>query len=121
MNPEADTEAEAFVREGLYANPRSRFDEVVDALGVRAFFGRGIAGLSGGERQLCRIARALAAEVPHVFLDEPDSYLGRKNRERFTSLVRALSEHSAIVIVTHGAITFTDADRLLVALSPELD
>lgn len=119
MNPGASVEAEAFVRQGLYAGQSSAFDEVADELGVRAYFGRDIASLSGGERQLCRIARALVAETPHVILDEPDSYLGKRNRARFTALVRKLSERRGIVIVTHGAIEFTDADRLLADLSPD--
>ncbi len=78
----ADTDftVEDFIRQGLYAVQNDYMDEVVDILRLKPYLKRRYSELSGGEKQLSRIARAMAADVKYSFLDEPDAFLSKKKQ-----------------------------------------
>ncbi|WP_156723618.1 ABC transporter ATP-binding protein [Streptomyces apocyni] len=58
--------------------------------------------LSGGERQLVLIARAIASESPVLVLDEPASALDLRNQGRVLHLLRGLADEGrSIVLTTH--------------------
>lgn len=58
--------------------------------------------LSGGERQLSHLARALAQQTPVLLLDEPTAHLDLENQSRILSLLKKLSSGgSTIVFTTH--------------------
>jgi ABC-type transport system involved in cytochrome bd biosynthesis fused ATPase/permease subunit len=57
--------------------------------------------LSGGERRLIALARALATDLPVLLLDEPTEGLDDKARARVLESIRALSTHRTLVVVTH--------------------
>ena len=46
--------------------------------------------LSGGEKQLCILARTIAEDAPLLLLDEPASALDLANRSRMTALLAQL-------------------------------
>ncbi len=70
--------------------------------GMSAFAERGFDSLSGGERQLVLIARAIAGEPATLLLDEPASALDLGNQDRVLSLLRRLADDGlAIVFTTH--------------------
>ncbi|MBT9258455.1 MAG: chromosome segregation protein SMC [Clostridiales bacterium] len=73
--------------------------------------------LSGGERSLVAIAFlfALLLENPPPFclLDEVDAALDEANVERFTYLLRELSAHTQVLVITHQRGTMEGADRLI--------
>ena len=74
----------------------------VDATGLSALRERPVTALSGGERQLATIARALAQEPAVLLLDEPTSHLDLANARRVTSLLGDLRDRGkTIVFSTH--------------------
>jgi len=93
--------------------------EALDATGMAGYAGRSIAGLSGGERQLVLIARALAGENAVLLLDEPASALDLKNQDIVLSLLGRLadSQKLAIAFTTHQPNHATAvADKVLLML-----
>ena len=72
------------------------WDEVKDRLKERA------TNLSGGQQQRLCIARALAVHPEVILMDEPCSALDPVATQAIEDLIRQLSQHYTIVIVTHN-------------------
>ncbi|MBO6539887.1 MAG: ABC transporter ATP-binding protein [Rhizobiaceae bacterium] len=92
---------------GLFAMPsRSDFDVADEALrrvGMERFSHNRFDWLSGGERQLVLLARAIATGATTLVLDEPASALDLRNQDRFLKVVQSLREEGshAILFTTH--------------------
>jgi iron complex transport system ATP-binding protein len=74
--------------------------EALAATGLTRFRDRTVPSLSGGERQLATIARALAQRPGIFLLDEPTSHLDIGNRRRVLELMHGLVSDSGTVIFT---------------------
>ncbi len=94
-------------RRGMFALPTHEDHEAADRalarVGLLSYADAPVDRLSGGERQLVLLARALATEAIALVLDEPASALDLRNQGRFLSVVDSLRDdgHHAIVFTTH--------------------
>ena len=99
----------------------------LERLGIASLAERSIEAVSGGERQLASIARALATEAPAIVMDEPTANLDFGNQSRVLAEVARLREAGiAVLLCTHDpdhALALADRVLLLkvgqgVALGP---
>lgn len=79
---------------------RRKAEEAMARVGIAALREKPITQLSGGERQLALIARALAQEAPILVMDEPTAGLDLGNQGRILALVRDLAHDGATIVMT---------------------
>ncbi|HEV7259627.1 MAG TPA: ABC transporter ATP-binding protein [Bosea sp. (in: a-proteobacteria)] len=88
---------------GAFRSPGRRDSEIargcLDALGLTQFSDRSFDSLSGGERQLVLIARALATEAPILLLDEPASALDLRNQDLVLGFIHQLGRAQGLTIL----------------------
>ena len=72
----------------------------LEEAGVSALAGRKVSRLSGGERQLVLLARALTQQPRLLLLDEPASHLDLYNRERIIHILGRLSRRGISLFFT---------------------
>lgn len=94
-----------------YGASRSAADDAISRFGLEAFINRDVASLSGGERQLVAIARAVARRPEVLLLDEPFSALDPRTRAAARRVLRAIhiERRFTILHVTHD---FSEAGML---------
>lgn len=101
-----------------FSAPRERdyrtAERMLGTMGIAALANRDYTELSGGERQLVVIARALAQNARLLVMDEPVSHLDYGNETRVLSQVRRLSRMGyTIIMITHApGHAFLCADRV---------
>ena len=74
--------------------------EILKALKLTHLTHRVVLDLSGGERQMVLLARALAQQPRILLLDEPTSHLDLSNKGHILSILRDLAEQGVTVIFT---------------------
>ena len=92
---------------GMFSLPSeadyAKADEAAAALGVSRLLGKLCTELSGGEKQLINVCRAIAQEPAAILFDEPTSALDYGNQLRVLRLVRSLAGAGyAILMTTHN-------------------
>ncbi|WP_235948777.1 ABC transporter ATP-binding protein [Candidatus Frankia alpina] len=89
----------------------------LDRLGIARLADRSFAALSGGERQLVLLARALVQQAAILILDEPTAALDYGNEVRTLHVVAELArEGHAIIMTTHQpshALTYSNRAVLM--------
>ncbi len=89
-----------FARPG--ASERARAMAALERLGIANLAGAEITRLSGGQRQLVLIARAMAQDAAAIIMDEPTASLDFANRLQVNQAIRWLAAHgTAIILSTH--------------------
>jgi len=119
---------------GLFAAPAARDTaiarEAIATVGLEHLANRRYTQISGGERQLALIARALAQDPRILLLDEPTSHLDFGNQMRVLETVRRLARERGISVLmaTHAPdhalfvadrVALMQAGRLLAVGAPE--
>lgn len=103
--------------------------EALEAAGVLHLRQKPVTELSGGERQLCHLARVLAQQTEILLLDEPTAHLDLENQSRILRLLRKMSGQGiSVVLTTHdpnaavfAADNFVLVDRGDIFAEGELD
>lgn len=96
---------------------RAAADEALRTVGLADKAGQDYLTLSGGEKQLCILARTIAEDAPLLLLDEPDSALDLANRSRMTALLAQLVHtggKTALVCLHDPALALDSCDILVV-------
>ncbi len=103
---------------GLFAAPssqdRAAAEMAIGRMGLTPLIDKTYTQISGGERQLALIARALAQEAAVVVMDEPTANLDFGNQVRVLERIRALADSgTGVLLSTHDpGHAFLCADRV---------
>lgn len=93
---------------------RGKVAEVFDSLGLSGLERRLPAQLSGGQQQRVAVARALLAQAPYIFADEPTGALDDATASTVLSHLRvAARDGASVVMVTHSHLAAEAADRII--------
>lgn len=94
-------------RLGYFASPSAKdrqiANECLQAMGIASLAGKGYNQISGGERQLCSLAAALAQDAEMIVLDEPAAHLDPAHAHHLLTSLRTLNAQfgNTIVLSTH--------------------
>lgn len=96
----------ATLRTGMFSSPGKKefekTDSILDMLGITTLSHKPCRDLSGGQRQLVAIGRALLQETRLLLMDEPTSALDIRNQVIVLDTIEQLrSEGYAIIFTTH--------------------
>lgn len=94
-------------RIGLFSHPgkseRALTENALSEMGLEQLADRPYTEISGGERQLATIARAIVSRPQIVLFDEPTAHLDFGNQLRVLRIIKELSEKGfAVVFTTHN-------------------
>lgn len=92
---------------GTFSSPGKREEEralaALDTLGISYLKDKRVGEISGGERQLTLIARAIAQDARLLIMDEPTANLDYGNQVRVMQVIEALAgEGYSILMSTHN-------------------
>ena len=123
-------------RLSMFQNPGKRdeqkVEQIIELLNLQHIADRNMENISGGERQLVLIARALMQDARLLILDEPTSFLDYSNQllvlERIGDLVKngdsciystpnpdlALGHSSRVIVMSDGRISYDGKPESLI-------
>lgn len=93
----------------------------LERIGIAELADRDYHALSGGQRQMVLIARALASDCSVLILDEPASALDLRNQARVLNCLRTLADEGMGIIMTthHPDHALQIAERSLLFIGPD--
>ncbi|AKB27855.1 iron ABC transporter, ATP-binding protein [Methanosarcina siciliae T4/M] len=83
---------------GISRRDRMIAMDALETLGIAGLAERPYSRLSGGQRQMVLMARAIAQDTPLMFLDEPTSALDFQNQMRIWEIMRSVVEDGRTII-----------------------
>lgn len=88
---------------GIFSSPGKRDYEVTEnalkTLGIEHLKEKPYTKISGGERQLTLIARALAQDTPVMLLDEPTSHLDFRNQINVLKKIKEIAKEKKLTVI----------------------
>jgi iron complex transport system ATP-binding protein len=89
--------------------------EALKKSGISGLYDHSILALSGGERQLVLLARALTQQPRLLFLDEPTAYLDLQNKSRLIGILRELHAQGVTILMTthEPEVALAVADQII--------
>lgn len=78
-----------------------RVQEMLELVELTSHSDKAFGDLSGGQQQRALLARAIISRPELLVLDEPLSYVDKHFEQRIYEIVRDLSEHTTILLVSH--------------------
>lgn len=89
--------------------------------GYATLLGEEGVNISGGQKQLVALARALYQNPQLLLLDEPTSAMDRETEQKVLDLLTGLGYEMAIIMVTHRVQSIKHADRIYILENGEID
>ena len=84
-------------------------DDTIDRFEITHLKNKPFTSISGGEKQLVLIARAIAQKTPIVLMDEPTTYLDIKNQIKILNVIKNINETDGVTF----AITLHEPNHAL--------
>ncbi|GAB6182398.1 ABC transporter ATP-binding protein [Thermodesulfovibrio hydrogeniphilus] len=88
---------------GIFSAPGKKDYEIaisaIKTVGIEHIMDKPYTKISGGERQLTLIARALAQNSPVMLLDEPTSHLDFRNQVNVLKKIKEIAKEKALTVV----------------------
>ena len=92
-----------------YFDRKKRVIEISDILGIEKLLKKRVFQMSGGEKHLVALARAMVNDPSVLILDEPFSSLSIENRKLIMEYVdNIMDENKILVMVTHDSSIYSD-------------
>lgn len=82
--------------------------------GYDTVIGEAGSSLSGGERQLLSIARAIMKDAPIIILDEATANVDPENEKELMEAIQELTRKKTVIMIAHRLKTVRHADQILV-------
>ena len=102
------------IRIGYVEATAQALKDTLKALDIEKLKDRRVSMLSAGEKQRVAIARAIIKKPAYLVADEPTGNLDLKNRMRVMQILKSLSKHFLVLLVSHDQELVSNySDRII--------